>query len=341
MKFALELSDEFGPSGQEERVAALIKKELSGASLSFVSDPLGSLIAEKIGRSKGPGIILSAHMDEVGFMISHIHEDGTLSFRIIGGIDKRVLPGKTVVIGDGRVKGVIMVPPVHLSKGDDPYEAEDLRMFIGAGCLEEASERVGVGDCAVFATKACRTGERLMGKAWDDRIGCFVLTEILKKNWDINITGIFTVQEEVGLRGIQTALHHVKGEFGFAVEGTTSYEIPAEPEVSPSTWLSKGPAITAMDRASIGSPSLKKLLEEVAKKGNIPFQYKKTATGGTETKFLQQNRTGMQAICLSVPVRYIHSPAGICSEDDVKNTVLLLEKTMRLLEAKLKKVYGG
>ncbi len=343
MKFAMELSATFGPSGNEEPVSALLRDELEPHGVEFKQSSLGSLIGIKPGKINGPGIILSAHMDEVGFLISKINKDGTLSFRTVGGIDSRLLPSKAVQIGENRLRGVIMSPPVHLKRGKDVLKVKDLRIFIGCEDKQSAAKLVSLGDYATFYTVPEKTANGwIRGKAWDDRIGCFIISEILKKDWDIDITGVFTVQEEVGLRGIQSALHMIKGDFAFAVEGTTSHSSPDEGlDNSPSTICGNGPAITAMDRMSIGNSGLKKLLEEVARMNSIPFQYKMTATGGTETYYLLRHRTGIPSICVSVPVRYIHAPVGMILIKDVENTLKLLEEGISLLQLKLKKLYGG
>ncbi|MCD6580098.1 M42 family peptidase [bacterium] len=343
MKFALELSDGFGPSSGEKNIAELIKKELSSISIDLKRDELGSLIVFKEGKNiKNHGIILSAHMDEVGFIISKINDDGTLSFRKLGGIDNRLLPAKRVIIGENRIKGTIMSPPIHLSKKSEmAIDTEQLTIFIGAKDKKQALEKVEIGDLATFDQIAFEKQDTLWGKAFDDRIGCYILTQILKMDWDINITGIFSVQEEVGVRGIQSALEYASGEFGFAIEGTTAYDIERDfPEESPSTFIGKGPAITVVDRMSIGTNSLKKIVEGVAKGNNIPYQFKKTVSGGTETFYLL-NQKNIPAICISVPVRYIHAPLGFCKKEDIINTIKLVKGTAKLLEFQMKKLYGG
>ena len=339
MNFALKLSSAFGPPNYENEVREIIKEYLGEKNFSYKTDPVGSLIVKREGKIKH-GIILSAHMDEVGFIISKINKDGTVSFRKLGGIDDRLLPGKRIIIGKEKIPGIIMHPPIHLQKTKKVVSWEDLRIHIGYSEKKKTEKHVKVGDYGSFYTQADTRGKRLWGKSWDDRIGCYVISQILKEKWDITITGLFTAQEEVGLRGIQSALHYANGDFGFAVEGTTSFDLDIDDsDDSPSTYLEGGPAITPVDRVAIGSPSMKKLLEQVGKKENIPFQYKKTATGGTETFYLL--RKHLPAICVSVPVRYIHAPLGMCSTDDVDNTIKLLKSAIKILEKKMKKIYGG
>lgn len=335
MNFAVKLSNGFGPSGCETEIRELIKQELKEYNIKFKTTFLGSLIATKEGKIKDQRVIITAHTDEVGFIISKINNDGTLSFRKLGGIDDRILPSKKVVIGRKRTKGIIMFPPIHLFPPKDIVKLKDLRIFIGATTMEQAAKKVTIGDYATFATKGEIRNGQLWGKALDDRIGCFVLSEILKKNWNIGITGIFNSQEEVGCRGIKSALHNAKGTYGLAIEGTTAYDIDDSLDISPSTELGLGPAITIIDRMSIGNPNMIKLMEFAAKKKKIPFQYKRTATGGTETYFLLRNKQGLPALCISVPVRYIHSPLGMCLETDVKNTISIIEQWLLELEKKV------
>ncbi|MGB9596709.1 MAG: M42 family metallopeptidase, partial [Candidatus Poribacteria bacterium] len=256
-----------------------------------------------------------------------IENNGFVRFKKIGGIDDRVLLSKKVYIGENKTPGVIGLKPVHLGGGERVVASDD--MFIDIGATAKDDKLAKVGDTAVFATKFIQSGDILRGKAFDDRAGCAVLIELLKNSYPFTVVGVFTVQEELGLRGARIAAYEVNPDYAFTLEGTTAGDTPMKRDVSPSTNMGAGPAITIMDRSFVSDKRLVKLLEDTAKKENIPYQFKRTITGGTDSGAIHLSRGGVPSVTVSVPVRYIHSPVSLMNINDLNNTISLVSKALQ------------
>lgn len=321
------LSEATGISGCENEVRNILKEELKEYA-DFKTDALGNLLFEKKNKGKKPRIMLAAHMDEVGLMITSILKNGFLKFESVGGIDDRILVSKTVTIGPNKIKGVIGAKPVHRQ---DPKERENalkiknLYIDIGAKDQEDAEKKVKIGDYACFDTEFEIFGENIVkGKALDDRIGCFVVAELLKRNYEVEICGAFTVQEEIGLRGSGVAAYQLKPDVAIVVEGTFASDVPGTKEEEYNTVLGMGPAVTTMDRSFIANKGMRDRVFEVAKKNNIPCQPRRTNLGGTDGGRIQSISEGIPTIVISVPTRYIHSPVSMADINDINNTILLI-----------------
>jgi len=347
------LSNEIGPSGRERSVRALIRSELmppdatAGGTTGLVDridvDALGNLIAFKAGTGPEPRlrVMLAAHMDEVGFMITKIEKTGMLRFQVVGGLDARLLLAKRLVIGDERVAGIIGAPPPHLLTAEQEQKVLDLDSLaidIGADSDKSAEAKVKIGDYGAFATRFAGLSDdpawpTVRGKAFDDRAGCAVLIGILAERYPVDIYGVFTVQEEVGLRGARVAAYRIEPDAAFALEGTVCHDVPGpeDEDVTPVTRLGDGPAVTLMDRSLFAHPGLIRLLQETAAAEGIPMQYKAPAMGGTDSGAIHLTRGGVPATTVAVPCRYIHSPAAILNLNDLSNTVRLLSAALRRL----------
>ena len=340
-----QLSEAPGVSGREEAVRALILNAIRDRVDSCRVDGVGNLIAQK--KSSGSSrvrLLLAAHMDEVGLMITLAEDNGLLRFAKVGGIDDRVLPARTVLIGDKRVPGVISVKPVHLTeKGerDKVVEWKQLAIDIGASSKAEAEKLVQRGDYAVFATEyrtlaadgsAWRT---VQGKAFDDRAGCAMLVELLTERLPFDIAAAFTVQEEVGMRGAHVAAYAEKPDVAVVLECTGANEVPTTRDVSPSTRLGAGPAITIRDNSFIADARLVELFTAVARERGIPHQFKQPNIGGTDAGAIHRSRAGVPTITIAVPARYIHSPAAILDLNDFENTIALLREALPRLPGAL------
>ena len=333
-----ELSEAFGVSGHEDAVRQLILDAIENLVDEHHVDALGNLIALKKGNSKRrhniSKVMLAAHMDEVGLMIMHIEKEGSLRFRPVGGIDPRVLLAKKVLIGDNKVPGVIGVKPVHLLEPEarqQVVQVKDMSIDIGASSKEEAERLVKIGDYAAFDTSFSELGGKLRtvkGKAFDDRAGCAVLIELLRQSYPFDLYAAFTVQEEVGLRGAQTAAYSVAPDIAFALEGTICDDLPKKRDISPTTTIGSGPAITIMDRSVISDRRLVNLLVDTAEKNNIPYQFKQPVKGATDAGVIHISREGVPSAVVAVPSRYIHSPVCLLSMDDFDNTVHLMHETL-------------
>jgi putative aminopeptidase FrvX len=329
------LSDLPGAGGDEGAVRDAIWAEVAPHVEAGRVDALGSLLVRR-GRGR-PRVLIDAHMDEVALMVRHIEQDGWLRFRSVGGIDPRVLPGAVVRVGAAAVPGVIGWRPVHLQTEDDRRRVvpvKDLAIDIGASSREQAERAVQPGDYAVFATRAGFFGEGLLrGKALDDRIGCAILATVLRaeEDYGVELHGVFTVQEELGLRGAGPAAYAVEPDVALALEGTTCADVPGVDEHARITRLGGGPVLTLMDGGMIADRRVNALLRQAAEEAGIPYQWKQAATGGTDAGRIHTSRGGVPSAVVSVPCRYIHSPCAVASRADIGHALALVQAFLRTL----------
>jgi tetrahedral aminopeptidase len=335
------LSEAHGVSGHEEAVRAILLEEIRGRVDSCRIDRMGNLIAvKKAAGSSKLRVLVAAHMDEVGLMITGADESGTLRFAAVGGIDDRVLPARLVWIGERRVPGVIGIKPVHLlDKGerDRVLEARQLSIDVGASGKAEAEKLAARGDVAVFATEFRELsgpdgGPRILqGKAFDDRVGCALLAGLLEERFPFELVAAFTVQEEVGLRGAQVAAWAEKPDAAVVLECTGANEVPTKRDESPSTRLGAGASITIRDTSFIADARLVELFSGTAREKNIPHQYKQPNIGGTDAGAIHRTRQGVPSITISVPARYIHSPAALIDFADFEAAAALAREGLKRL----------
>lgn len=330
------LSNAFGPSGCEGEVRELIVEAIRDVADEYRVDHLGNLLAFRrgTGRKRRPRIMVAAHMDEVGFMITHADGDGLLHFECVGGIDPRVLPAKRVCIGPKRVPGVIISTPVHMLSADDRRKVtpvRDLAIDIGADKKETAEGKCKKGDYAAFDTKYRALGRGLArGKAFDDRAGCAMLIELLKRGpHPCDLCAAFTTMEEVGLRGARVAGFAVRPDAALVLEGTVCEDSPKEREQSPVSRLGHGPAITLADRGVLVNRRLAQFALRRAEARGIPCQVKQPGIGGNDAAAIQQTGAGIPSLPISVPVRYIHSPVSLLNLRDLQHTVDLVDDLVR------------
>lgn len=320
-----------GPSGYEGEVREIIKEEIKPYVDKIKVDRMGNIIAHKKGRGKK--ILIDAHMDEVGFIITGYNADGTLKFRALGGVNSKVVPCKTVYIGKNKLPGVIGLKPIHLQSADERKKSlsyKDYCIDIGANSDTETRKLVKLGDYAVFDTKLEEFGEGLLkGKAFDDRMGCGVLIELLKENYDCDLYAAFNVQEEVGERGAFIAAYQVQPDIGIALEGTICADMPNVPKHLSATEIGKGPAISMMDRTSIYDAELSKEIINMAEENKIPFQRRRSAAGGNDAGAMVMSTDGAKVAAVSVPCRYIHSSISVASKEDFENTVELMRAWLK------------
>jgi putative aminopeptidase FrvX len=334
------LSNAHGVSGAESAVRKIVIGLIKDHVDELRVDTMGNVLAVKHARGKPRlRVLLDAHLDEIGFMIFGPNSDGTLKFRAVGGIDDRILPGKAVFIGPDRIPGVIGVKPIHLALKDKTVTAiEDLAIDIGAANEEEARNAVSVGQTATFATEF-RTWNgaangAASGKALDDRVGCAVLIEILRgPRLPVEILAAFTVQEEVGLRGAQVAAHAFDPEAAVAIDATPANDLPPtiDQDLSPNTRLGHGPAIYVMTRRDLSDPRLVKHFIKTGDALKIPYQIRQPGGGGTNAGGIIPARSGVPTISVSVPARYLHSPASLIYLSDVRHTIELVRESVARL----------
>jgi endoglucanase len=282
--------------------------------------------------------MVDAHTDEVGFMISRIEKSGLLGFQPIGGIDARLLMAKGVLVGGKRLPGVIVAPPIHLTEAEQRKKVikiEQLLIDIGATSQDEAKGLVKLGDYAIFDTQfqvLAEDGLRTVkGKAFDDRIGCAVAAALADDEYAVDLYLSFSSQEEVGLRGARVAAFRIEPDVAFALEGTICDDTPKKTDVSPTTEMGKGPAITVMDRSFIADKRLVDLVVGEAEANNIPYQFKQPGMGGTDAGAIHLAKTGVPSVAVSVPSRYIHGPVSMASLNDFDNAVALMKAALLAL----------
>ena len=340
------LSNEMGVSGKEGAIRKLIIPAIKDHVDEVVVDTMGNVYAHKAATADAgetrPTVLVTAHMDEVGFIITEITHEGMLRFNTVGGFDIRILPGKTVLVGPEKIPGVIGLEAIHnLEAGqyDKTPRLKSLAIDIGAGKKSEAAQKVSPGDYATFDTRfdllngdpdETKAGI-VKGKAQDNRAGCAMLVELLKREYPVHLSGVFTVQEEIGLRGARVAAHRAAPDMALVLECTTADDLPSKDKEIRYPRLGEGPCLTIMDRSFIANQRLLDLVEATAAKHNIPYQYKQPSLGGTDAGAIHQSRMGIPAITIAAPARYIHGPAALMSLADFWHCVELVGATLNEL----------
>ncbi len=341
--FLKELSEARGVSGCEGEVRNFIFGKVRDFVDEYRVDALGNLITLRKARAAArepvpKRVMVSAHMDEVGLMIVQVEKNGLLRFRPIGGLDPRLLLAKRVLVGDKKIPGVIGVKPIHLLKPDERKRVptfEKMAIDIGVTSSSAAENLTRVGDYATFDTEFEELDGMVKGKAFDDRAGCAVLIELLKEDYPFDLHAVFTVQEEVGLRGARVAAFSVDPDCAIALEGTVADDLPKKRDVSPTSKVGGGPVLTVMDRSFIAHQGFLRHAIRVAEQNGIPYQFKQPGIGGTDSGAIHLSREGVPTIAVSVPCRYIHSPASLMSLEDFQHTITLVRETLRTLTAEV------
>lgn len=336
------LSNAFGPSGLEDEVVHILRKELEKCADETQVDKLGNVLFYHEGKKGYPRVMLSAHMDEVGFMITYIEDSGFLRFDTWG-ITNNIMPGQRVVFkGEkGFIRGIIGTKPPHIMTTDEQNKIipkEDLFIDIGADNIAQANMKgADVGMMGVFDVEFMDLGDGYFrGKALDDRAGCVVLAETFKALQDspYNVVAVGSVQEELGIRGARTAAWQVEPDIGLALEGTFVADVPGTRPDRVSSKIKGGPVITIMDRATFTHPHILKTLIKTAKLKAIPFQFKKVPVGGTDAGAIHLTKAGVPSGTVAVPCRYIHGPVSIIHIDDLKNTIKLVTEFTKAISEK-------
>jgi len=320
-----------GPSGREDAVRTFLLKTI-GDKAECKTDALGNLLVHKKGKSRAKKrVMLAAHMDEVGFIITGITEEGLLKFSTVGGIDTAVLLGRAVRVGDAAIPGVIGVKPIHFLEGDQREklpDAADLYIDIGAE-NKEAAEKLPLapGDMGSFDSEIVPFGEGfLKGRALDDRAGCAILLEMILNEQPFDLDIAFTVQEEVGLRGASAAAFTLAPDCAIVVETTTAADLPEIEGEKRVCVLGEGAAVSFMDRSTVYNNGLyRHALARAAEKG-IPVQPKTQVAGGNDAGVIHQSRAGVKTLTVSLPCRYLHSASCVIQEKDIQSVYDLVRQ---------------
>lgn len=318
-----------GTSGREEKVRAYIIEKIKDKGEYYV-DPLGNLIVSVKGKRPSKNkVMLSAHMDEVGFIITYITDDGFLKFDCVGGIDEKVVAGRTLLVGDGEIPGVVGIRAIHLTEKSEEGKVPPLsKMYIdiGAKSREEAEKYVSIGDSAYFISDFKQFGNnKVKSKAIDDRFGCALMIDMIEKGTEFDAVFAFLVQEEVGLRGASAAAYTVKPDYSIVLEATTAADVAGVSGSECVCSLSKGAVVAFMDRSTIYNREMFKRAFELAKENNIPCQTKTAVAGGNDAGAIHKSCGGVYTINVSLPCRYIHSATSVADLDDMQSCRKLAE----------------
>ncbi len=336
LELVKQLSLCFGPSGCEDAVRDMIIEQIEGECDGYCIDRVGNLIARVTGRGmdyrpEAPRrLLLAAHMDEVGFMISHVTKEGYLKFANIGGMDPRVLCGRPVTVGNeqGQIPGVIASKAIHLQTKEERGKVTpttQLYMDIGATDAEDAGKCAAVGDFATFASDFelfGRDNGRMKGKALDDRAGCAALIEIMRALHDdpadrpFDSYFAFTCCEEIGISGAAVAAYTIAPDWALVLESTAINDVPGATGSARVAELGEGVAISLADNTTIYDTGLVRLALDIGAAQGIPCQVKKRVSGGNDARVIQRSLEGVRVLALSLPTRYIHSASCVAAVSD-------------------------
>ena len=313
-----------GVSGDEDAVRDYLRTQAEPYADAIRTDALGNLIVFKRGRrATGSKLLLCAHMDEVGLIVTRATEDGFLKFDFVGGVDRRVVLGKPVELGVDRVPGIVGMKAIHMLTAEERKKVpktDSLYLDIGAASREEALSKVPLGTYGAFVGEPEELGDGfLKSKAIDDRVGCAILLELLKEDLPLDVTFAFTAQEEVGTRGAFGAAFSVTPEIALVLETTTAADLPEIEGARRVCAPGKGPVISYMDGGTIYDRELFETLRRLAEEGSIPWQTKEYIAGGNDARTIQRSKAGVRVAALSAAVRYLHAPASVGCISDFEN----------------------
>lgn len=323
-----ELSLLCGTSGRETKVKEYIISKIDG-KCDWHEDALGNIIAFKKGKKEASHkVMLDAHTDEVGVIVTFITSDGMLKFSPVGGIDTKVLLARQIVFDNGTV-GVVGIKPIHLLKGDEKTkipDAESLYIDIGAESKEDAEKYIKIGDTGVFVSDFVEFGDnKIKGKALDDRVGCAVMLDMIASDLPYDAYFSFSVQEEIGLRGAGVSAFGIAPEYAIVLETTTAADLIDVPEHKKVCKLGEGAAVSFMDRSTLYNKNLFDTAFRVAEENGIKAQPKTVVAGGNNAGAIHKSRDGIKTITINTPCRYLHSASCVCDKTDIENVRKLAE----------------
>ncbi|GEN51850.1 MULTISPECIES: M42 family metallopeptidase [Halobacillus] len=340
-----DLTDAKGVPGNEREARDVMKQYIAPYADEVFTDNLGSLIAKKVGNKKGPSVMVAGHLDEVGFMVTRIDDNGYIYFQTVGGWWSQVMLAQrvTIMTRNGDLTGVIGSKPPHILPPEQRKKAVDIKdMFIdiGASSKEEAMEfGVKPGDSVVpyFEFTQMKNEKMLLAKAWDNRIGCAIAIEVLKqlkgeKHPNI-VYGVGTVQEEVGLRGARTSANVINPDIAFGVDVGIAGDTPGVSDKDASSKMGEGPQIILYDASMISHKGLRDFVTDTADANEIPYQFDSLAGGGTDSGAIHLSHDGVPALSITIATRYIHSHAAMLHRDDFENAVRLIVEVIKGLDA--------
>jgi endoglucanase len=323
-----------GVPGREERVRELVAAELAPLVDDITVDVMGNLIAHKRGRG-GPKVMIAAHMDEIGFIVKFIDSQGFVKLQQLGGWDPRVMVAQRVYVHGhtGQTLLGALLPATKSLPQQSPEERNSAPkisdFYVDLGLTgEQVKELVEVGDMLTMARTTEQIGDCVISKSLDDRIGVFVMIEAVRacRNSSADILAVATTQEEVGCRGATTAAHALNPDVGVALDVTLAQDVPGAPDAEQITQLGKGCALKIMDSYSISHPKLMRHFRDLAAQHDIPYQLEVLPFGGTDAGSIQKTQSGVPAITISIPTRYVHTVNEMAHTRDVEGAITLLAR---------------
>ena len=324
-----------GAPGFEQRIRELVLQEATPLVDEIYTDPMGNVIAIKKGKEE-KRVMVAAHMDEISFIVTHIDDEGFVRFHPLGGFDPKTLTSQRVIIhGTEDIIGVMGSKPIHLMKPDERNKAVPIQeYFIDTGrTKEELKDILSVGNPITRERQLIEMGDCVNSKSLDNRVSVFILLEVLRnlrdKEVPYDIYGVFTVQEEVGLRGAMSSASHVNPDFGFGLDVTIAFDVPGAQPHEMVTRLGKGAAIKVLDGSTICDYRMVQYLKDLATAEDIPWQVEILPAGGTDTAALQRyGNGGSIAGAISIPLRHIHQTIEMANKNDILNCIQLLEASL-------------
>ena len=332
-----EICEAAGAPGFEERVRKIVLREVKPLADNVTIDTMGNVIAFRKGRSSKKAMV-AAHMDEIGFMVNHIDDNGFLKFTTLGGFDPKTLTAQRVIVhGKKDLTGVMGSKPIHVMTPEERKKVAEIHdYFIDLGMPKKEVEKyVEVGNPVTRERKLIEMGECVNVKSLDNRVSVFILIEALRelKKPACDVYGVFTVQEEVGIRGAQVAAHHIEPDFGFGLDTTIAYDVPGAKPEEMVTKLGKGVAIKMMDSSAIADARMVEFMKHTAKKHKITWQPEILIGGGTDTAGMQRmSPRGVIAGCVSIPTRHIHQVIEMSHKSDIRGGIDLLKFCLQELD---------
>jgi putative aminopeptidase FrvX len=323
-----------GAPGFEARVRKIVLEEIEGFVDEIEVDNLGNIYAIKRGKDSSKRAMVGAHMDEIGFMVNHIDDKGFIRFNTLGGFDPKTLTAQRVIVhGKEDIIGVMGSKPIHIMTPDERNKKLELSdFFIDLGLpVEQVKNLVSIGNPITRERKLIEMGECVNCKSIDNRVAVYILIETLKRmeTPDYDVYGVFTVQEEIGIRGASVAAHNINPDFGFGLDTTIAFDVPGAKPEEMVTELGKGTAIKIMDASVVCDYRMVEYMKQIADKNNIKWQPEILPAGGTDTAGIQRwGKKGAISGAVSIPTRHIHQVIEMAHKEDIAGGVLLLQKCL-------------
>ncbi len=331
VKLLAQICEVAGAPGHEQRVRELVLKNIKGVADKIELDNLGNIYAIKKGKDSSKRVMIAAHMDEIGFMVKHIDDNGFLRFHTLGGFDPKTLTAQRVIVhGKKDLIGVMGSKPIHIMTAEERNKTVQLSdFFIDLGLPKKEVEKyISIGDVITRDRQLIEMGDCVNCKSIDNRVAVYILIETLKllKDCPYDVYGVFSVQEEVGIRGANVAAHNINPSFGFGLDTTIAYDLPGSKPEEQITKLGGGVAIKLMDASTICDYRMVKYQKEIADKFKIKWQPELLPMGGTDTAGIQRmGKTGAIAGAISIPTRHLHQVIEMAHKSDIEGAVLLLK----------------